>query len=97
MEVTVMKVEREEGRAVVAGVIGTGLGPLAGDGLDEAFGFPVGLRSIRSGEAMLEAELLAGGGEELGAISGAAIGEDALWRMLGVFSSGNREAKARRE
>jgi len=39
MEVIVMKVVRKEGSAVVTGVVGPGIGPLAGDGLDEAF-FP---------------------------------------------------------
>ncbi len=55
VEVIVMKVMREEGSAVVAGVIGTGVGPLAGDGLDEAFGLAIGLRAVRSGEAVFDA------------------------------------------
>jgi hypothetical protein len=78
VEVVVMEVEREEGSAVVAGVIGTSISPLAGDGLDEAFGLAIGLRAIGSGEAMFEAQLVAGGGKEFGAISGSAIGEDPL-------------------
>ena len=73
-----MKVVREESGAVVAGVVGTGIGPLAGDGLDKALGFPVGLRAIGFGEEMFETELAAGLGEEFGAVSGAAIGQDAL-------------------
>ncbi len=73
-----MKVVRKEGGTMNTGVIGTSISPLAGDGLDEAFGFAVGLGAIRSGEAVLEAELLAGGGEEFGAVSGAAIGQEAL-------------------
>ena len=78
MEVIVMEVVRKEGRAVVAGVIGTGVGPLAGDGLDEAFGFAISLRPVGFGEEMLEAELAAGSSEGFGTISGAAIGEDLL-------------------
>jgi len=78
MEVIVMKVVGKEGSAVVAGVIGAGIGPLAGNGLDEAFGFAVGLRAIGFGEEMLEAEELAGSGEGFGAIGGAAIGQDLL-------------------
>ena len=78
MEVIVMKVVRKEGSSVVAGVIRTGVGPLAGDGLDEAFGLAVGLRAIGFGEEMFEAEFVAGGGEEFGAIGGAAIGEELL-------------------
>lgn len=45
-----MKVVGKEGSTVVAGAIGTGIGPLAGKGLDEAFGFAIGLRSVRLGE-----------------------------------------------
>ena len=41
-----MKVVGKEGSSVVAGVIRTGVGPLASDGLDEAFGLAVGLRAI---------------------------------------------------
>lgn len=49
-----MKEVGKEGSAVVAGIIGTGIGPLAGDGLDEAFGFTIGLRAIGFGEEMFE-------------------------------------------
>jgi len=78
MEVIVMKVVGKEGSAVVAGLIGSGVGPLAGNGLDEAFGLAVGLGAIGFGEAVFDAKLLAGGGEEFGAISRATIGEHAL-------------------
>ena len=77
MEVVVMKVEREEGGTMVTGVIGASVGPLAGDGLDEAFGLAVGLRAIGAGEGVFEAQIAAGLREELGAIGRAAIGEDA--------------------
>ena len=78
MEVIVMKVVGKEGSSLVAGVIRTGVGPLTGDGLDEAFGLAVGLGAIGFGEEMFEAEFVAGGGEEFGAIGGAAIGEELL-------------------
>ena len=78
MEVVVMKVVREEGSAVISGGVGPGVGPLAGDGLDETFGLAVGLGAIRFGEEMFEAELMAGGGKEFGAIGGATIGQDLL-------------------
>ena len=78
MEIIVVEVEREEGGAVEAGVIGTSISPLAREGLDEAFGLAVGLRAIGTSEEMLDAQLAAGSGEEFGAISGAAIGEDGL-------------------
>ena len=52
MEIVVMEVEGEEGGAVVTGVIGTGISPFAGEGLDEAFGLAVGLRAIGTSEEM---------------------------------------------
>ena len=78
MKIVVMEEEWEEGSAVVGGVVRTSVSPLAGDGLDEAFGLAVGLRSIRFGKEMLEAQLEAGGGKEFRAVGRAAIGEDAL-------------------
>lgn len=78
MEIIVMEVEREELGAVVTGVIRTCVSPLAGDGLDEAFGLAIGLGTIGSGEEMFEPELAAGGGEEIGAIGRALVGEDGL-------------------
>lgn len=90
MEVIVVKVEREEGGAMVAGVVGAGVGPFAGEGLDEAFGFAIGLGTIGFGELVSEAEFLAGGGEELGAVGGAAIGEDALNGDAVVLIEGDR-------
>lgn len=74
-------VEEEVGKisfAMNARLITTRVSPLPGDGLNEAFGFAVGLRAVWFSEAMLNAELSAGGGEVLGAVSGAAIGEEAL-------------------
>ncbi len=78
MEIVVVEVAREEGGAVITGVVGACVGPLSGEGLDEAFGLAVGLGAIGFGEAMLEAELATGGGKEFGTIGGAAIGEDGL-------------------
>ena len=65
MEIVVMEVEREEGGAVVTGVVWAGIGPLAGNGLDEAFGLAVGLRAIGTGEEMTQAKIFASGGKEL--------------------------------
>jgi len=78
VEIVVMEVEREEGSAVIAGVVGAGISPLAGEGLDEAFGLAVGLRAIGASEEMSDAQLVAGSGKEFGAVGGAAISEDAL-------------------
>ena len=55
MEVIVMKVVRKISSAMTAGVVGTGVGPLAGDGLDEALGLAIGLWAVRSGEAVFDA------------------------------------------
>ena len=78
MIVIVKEEVRKISGAVVAGLIGSGISPLAGDGLNEAFGFAVGLGSIGFGEEMFEAELAAGGGEVARAVGRAAIGQDAL-------------------
>ena len=78
MEVIVMKEEVEERSAMDTGVIRSGISPFASDGLNEPFRLAIGLGAVRSGEEMLEAELPASGGKEIGAVSGAAIGEDAL-------------------
>ena len=64
VEIVVVEEEGEEGSAVIAGVIGTSISPFAGDGLDEALGFAIGLRAIGTSEEVTEAEIVAGGGEE---------------------------------
>ena len=78
MDIVVMEVALEEGSAVVTGVVGASVSPLSGEGLNETFGLAVSLGPIGFGEAMLEAQLVAGLGKEFGAIGGAAIGEDGL-------------------
>ena len=49
---------------MVTGAISTAVSPFASNGLDEAFGFTVGLRTVRFGKGVFEAELLAGLREE---------------------------------
>ena len=78
MIVIVEEEVRKIGCPMIAGLIGASISPLAGDGLDEAFGLSVGLRAIGLSEEMFDAELAAGGGEVAGAVGGAAIGENAL-------------------
>jgi hypothetical protein len=78
VEVIVMEIEREERSAVLTGVVGASVSPFASNGLDEAFGLAVGLRAIGTSEEMADAQLETGSGEEFGAISGAAVGEDTL-------------------
>ena len=54
MEVIVMEIMREEGSSVVAGVIRSGIGPFARDGLNKALGLAIGLGPVRSGEVVFE-------------------------------------------
>jgi hypothetical protein len=46
VEVIVMEIEREESGAVITGVVGAGVSPLTGEGLDEAFGLAIGLGTV---------------------------------------------------
>ena len=78
MEVVVVQEAREEGRALAGVAIGSGVSPLASDGLDEALGLAVGLGAIGSGEEVAHAQLAAGAREEFGAVSAALVGEHAL-------------------
>ena len=55
MEIIVMKEVREVSSAMAARVIRASIGPLAGNGLDKAFGLAVGLRSIGSGKGVFKA------------------------------------------
>ena len=52
-----------------------GVGPFAQSGLDEAFGFAVGLRRVRTSAAVLEAHVLASVAELVGAITAAVVGQ----------------------
>jgi hypothetical protein len=69
------------------------VGPLAQGGLDEAFGLAVGAGSVRTGEAVLDAELEAGGAELAGAIAGAVVGEQAADgdTVLGIEGDGGAQ------
>src|SRR5882757_2651817 len=58
--------------------VGVSVGPLAEGSLDEALGLAIGLWSVRSGEAMLEAEGGDGGAHGVGAVAGAIVGVNAL-------------------
>src|SRR5437870_3278461 len=69
------------------------VGALAQSGLDEAFRLAVGAGSVRTGEAVLDAELEAGGVEVPGAIAGAIVGEQAADgnAVLGVEGDGGAQ------
>ena len=65
MEVIVVQEARKIGGALARVSVGASVGPLASDGLDEAFGLAVGLRSVGSGEEVAHAQLSTGMSEEL--------------------------------
>src|ERR1035438_5229515 len=52
-----------------------GIGPLAQQSLDKAFGLAVGSGSIGAGSAVLDAELLAAVAKDVGAVAAAVVGE----------------------
>ena len=71
--------EGEEASGTLIGVrVSMGVGPFAEGSLDEAFCLAVGFRGIGAGEALFETESGGGGAHEMGAISGAVIGVEAL-------------------
>jgi hypothetical protein len=78
MVVIVEEEVRKESSAMITGLIRASIGPLAGDGLNEAFGLAIGLRAVGFGEEMFEAEFMTGGGEEFGAVGRAAVGKETL-------------------
>jgi hypothetical protein len=67
----------ESESALSGGWIGAVVGPAAQEGLDEAFGFPVGAGTVRAGAQVAQAEPSTGGGEAVRAIAGAVVGHDA--------------------
>jgi len=67
----------KHGGSVLGVVVDGAVGPCAQCRLDEALGFAVGLRPVRSGEAVFEAESAAGVVEGLGAECRAVVGEHA--------------------
>src|SRR5438067_6826015 len=86
MKVIVMKVAGKKACTLIRGVVGAGIGPLPGDGLDEALSLAVGLRAVRFGKRVFEPQFLAGCRKEPGAVGAAAIGEHTLYldAMLGI-------------
>ena len=52
-----------------------GVGPFAQSGLDEAFGFAIGLRRVRTSAAVLESHVQTSVAELVRAIAAAVIGE----------------------
>ncbi len=57
--VILVNIVEEGGIAVSVGLVGAAVGPLSGEGLDEAFGFAVGLGAVGSGAFVSDAECAA--------------------------------------
>ncbi len=53
--------------------VGAGIGPFAKSGLDEAFGFAIGARSVGASESLAQVELKAEAAKDSGAIAGTAL------------------------
>ncbi len=77
VEVVMLQPGREMPITFLGVEVMANVGPLAQGSLDKAFGLAVGARSVRAGEAVLDAELEAGGAELSGAIAGAVVREQA--------------------
>src|SRR3546814_12231186 len=77
MPVISMQPYGQLGGALIGAGIGFGISPLAQAGLDEPFGLAVGLRRVRLGADVLEAEVSASLSEIEGSVAGAVVGHDA--------------------
>jgi len=79
--------------AMLGSGVETSVSPFAQSGLDEAFGFAVGARSIGASEAMAQTESKNGAAEGMGAITVAVIGEQTADAdaQAGVISQGGME------
>src|SRR5437870_9209456 len=77
MPVVMMIPARQHRRARGRMMVRDAVGPFAQRRLNEALGFAVGLRAIGAREAVVQAQLAAGGGEALRAKCRAVVGEHA--------------------
>ena len=75
MPVVVMEPRRHLCVPLLGVLVRAGVDPFAESGLDEAFGFPVGARSVRPSEVMAQSELQASLAKSGGAIAVAVVGE----------------------
>ena len=83
-----------EGVGPVAGIlIGETIGPFAKGGLDEAFGFAVGLRPVGAGELVPDSQLATGGCEVARMKDSAVVGQHAAHRDSERAEVGHRVAQ----
>jgi len=87
--VIVMYIKRQIASALGAVAEATAVSPFAGEGLDEAFGLAVGLRPVRAGEVMGEAQFVADGGKGVRAITDSVVGEDGADRHVVAREEGD--------
>src|SRR5262252_6833294 len=57
---------------------GSGISPFSQRGLDEAFGFAVGLRGVRLNPDVLDSELFSGAGEGFAEVAATIVSHDAF-------------------
>jgi len=91
MPVVVVEEKRQAVGALSGRGIGVSVGPFAKRGLDEALGFAVGFWSVKTSEAVLEAEASDLGGESGGAIGRAIVGVETVDAEAEVGKEGERE------
>ena len=77
MPVVLMDPGSQVAQAFGGVLVETGIGPLADGGLDEAFGFAIGARSVDASAGMAELEIATGFGKAVGAEAWAVVGHDA--------------------
>lgn len=68
---------RQVGVAFMAGLVAAAVGPLSGQCLDKPFGLAVGLGSVGSCEAVLDAALITSGGKGVRGVARAVVGHHA--------------------
>ena len=75
--VVVVKPGKKMLQALLRVLIGAGVSPFAKSSLDEAFGFSISARGVRTGEVMTQTQLQHGGAEGAGAVTVTVVGEQA--------------------
>jgi hypothetical protein len=76
-------------------VKGEGVGPLSGEGLDEAFSFAIGAGAVGLGAGVFDAEEMADVLEGFGDVTGTVVGEDPLSRDTVLFEPRDGAPKKR--
>lgn len=89
-EIVVVEESREAVGSLDRGCIGSFVGPFAQEGLDESFGFSVGLRAVGTSTEVAQLELLAGGFEPVRDVAGAVVGHDGLDTYAAALEPGDR-------